>query len=56
MFGGVPEGVLLEQNDGLETLLFFEVPRGSFWSLFGVQNSSKINKNYKYVYDLQKII
>ena len=56
MFGGVPEGVVLEENEGPEDLLFFEVPRGSFWDPFGVQNCSKINKSYKYFDEFQKII
>ena len=45
MFGGVPKGVVLEQNEGPEDLLFFEVPRGSFWGPFGVVLGSNIDEN-----------
>ena len=45
MFGGVPKGVLLEQNEGPEDLLFFDVPRGVFWGPFGVVLGSNINEN-----------
>ena len=45
MFWGVPRGVLLEQNEGPEDLLFFEVPRGSFWGSFGVVLGSNIDEN-----------
>ena len=45
MFGGVPKGVVLEQNEGPEDLCFLRSPGGSFWGPFGVLLGSKIDNN-----------
>ena len=45
MFGGVPKGVVLEQNEGPEDLCFLKSPGGSFWGPFGVLLGSKIDEN-----------
>jgi len=42
MFGGVPREVLLEQNEGLEDLLFSEVSRGVLLGSFSGPKVMKI--------------
>ena len=49
MFGGVPREVLLEQNEGLETLLFFKVPWGVLLGPFWGPKVKKNEENQLYV-------